>query len=176
MIIPGRSGLAIYVLTALAALAAAPAPVRAQADTSRFSTILLVRHAEKAGPSGNVPLNVAGRNRAQRLASMLRDAEIKQIYTTEMTRTRETAAVLATRSRITPQVFPAADIDTLVEKLRFLPAGSVVLVVHHSNTIPDIVAKLGGPRLPPIADDEYDRLLVLTRSPDGMTRVVTLRY
>jgi broad specificity phosphatase PhoE len=163
------------VLSALVA-AAVPATARGEGDTARFSTILLVRHAEKAGPTGNVPLNPAGRQRAQRLASMLRDAEIREIFTTDLTRTQETAAPLAARAKITPRVFTAISLDPLVARLRVLPAGTVALVVHHSNTLPDLVQKLGGPRVPEFADDEYDRLLVLTRSPEGMTRLVTLRY
>jgi probable phosphoglycerate mutase len=167
---------ATVLAAALAALLSQPLDAQAQADTSRWSTILLVRHAEKAGPSGNVPLTPAGKIRALRLAAMLRDAQVGHIFTTDTIRTRDTAEPLVKRTGVIPQVMAGSGIDALVSKLRLLPAGAVALVVHHSNTLPDIVEKLGGPRLAPIGDAEFDRLLVLTRSPEGTTRVVTLRY
>ena len=40
-------------------------------------------------------------------------------------------------------------------------AGRTVLVVGHSNTIPAIIAALGGPKLPDICDTQYSNLFVL---------------
>ena len=97
-------------------------------------------------------------------------------YTSELLRTRQTAGPLGSRIGVTPEVVPAGAVDLLVGHLRGLPAGAAALVVHHSNTIPTIVEKLGGPKLPAIAEEEFDRLLVLTRSPQGAVQVVTLRY
>ena len=37
-----------------------------------------------------------------------------------------------------------------------------MLVVGHSNTVPELVAAFGGPSGIEIADDEYDNLFVLT--------------
>lgn len=162
----------------MAALLALTLPLGAHAQQQRAAatTILLVRHAEKAGPSGNVPLSAPGKARAARLAWTLRDAGVRHIFTTELTRTRETASPLAARLGITPKVVLAVAIDDLARSLAALPPGAVALVVHHSNTVPQIVEKLGGPRLAPVADDEYDRLLVLTRPPGGGLQVLTLRY
>jgi phosphohistidine phosphatase SixA len=159
---------------ALLAVAVAPA-VRGQPRVASSSTILLVRHAEKAGPSGDVPLSAAGRDRARRLAAMLRDAGIRHVFTSDLIRTRQTAAPLVERVGVGPQAVAARELDTLVEKLRALPAGAVALVVHHSNTLPAIVEKLGGGKIPSVHDEEYDRLLVLTRSAQE-TSLMTLRY
>jgi phosphohistidine phosphatase SixA len=162
------AGVLLLLLAPLLALAQPAAP--------GLTTVILVRHAEKAGPSGDVPLSSAGRARATRLASVLRDAGVKRIYTSDLIRTRATAAPLATRLGLTPEQLPAAAVDPLVARLRALPPGAVALVVHHSNTVPEIAQKLGAPRQPEIAEDEYDRLLVLTRSPQGAVQLVTLRY
>lgn len=155
---------------------ALPLGAHAEQKPAGATTILLVRHAEKAGPSGDVPLSTAGKARAAKLAWTLRDAGVRHIFTTELLRTRETAVPLATRLGVTPRVVLAAAIDDLVRALAALPPGAVALVVHHSNTLPPIVEKLGGARLPPVADDEYDRLLVVTRPQGGGPQVLTLRY
>ena len=121
-----------------------------------------------------MPLSAAGRKRAVRLASMLRDAGVRQIFTSDMTRTRETAAPLASRTGVTAEAIAA--VDALVARLRSLPGGSVSLVVHHSNTVPAIVEKLGGPRMAAIDEEEFDRLVVLSRLASGKVQVLTLRY
>jgi broad specificity phosphatase PhoE len=170
-----RSWLALLAGLGSALLSGSPAP-RAERAGAALSTVVLVRHAEKAGPDGDVPLSAAGKKRAARLALVLRNAEIGHVFTSELTRTRQTAAPLAARLGLTPQALPTSDLDALVARLRALPAGEVALVVHHSNTVPVLVEKLGGPRVPPIAEGEFDRLLILTRAPDGATRLVTIRY
>src|SRR5438045_7579771 len=64
--------------------------------TAAQSTIFFVRHAEKAGGGGDNPdLSEAGRARAESLATVLKDADISAIYTTELKRTQQTAAPLA---------------------------------------------------------------------------------
>ena len=147
-------------------------PARAQDHT----TLFLVRHAEKSAPNGDLPLSAEGRSRAALLASMLRDSGVGRIYTTEMVRTRETAEPLERGLHLKAEAVPVQDVDALVTRLRTLPAGSAALVVNHSGTIPKIVEKLGGGTIQPIAEEEYDRLLVLTLAPDGKARVVTLRF
>jgi phosphohistidine phosphatase SixA len=146
------------------------------AEGGRPATIVLVRHAEKSGPTGDVGLSAVGQQRAQRLAAMLKDAEVRHIFTSDMIRTRDTAAPLARALGITAEALPATSVDALVAKLRALPAGAVALVVGHTNTVPQIAEKLGVAKVAPIAEGEYDRLLVLTRSADGTVRLLTLHY
>jgi phosphohistidine phosphatase SixA len=154
------------------------APARAETldRPAAATTLFIVRHAEKSAPNGDIPLSAEGRDRAALLARMLRDAGVGRIYTSEMVRTRETAEPLERRLGVKAETVPVQDIDALVAKLRALTTGSVALVVNHSNTIPKIVDKLGGGSVQPIAEDEYDRLLVVTLSGDGKAHVVTLRY
>jgi broad specificity phosphatase PhoE len=151
-----------------------PPPV-AQAGTVQASTtVILVRHAERAPGEGDVPISAAGRARAQALAQVLRDTDIRTIITSQMLRTKETAEPLAQHKRITPDVIPADKLDAVVEKIRSL-GGGTVLVVHHSNTVPALVEKFGG-ETAPIRDDEFDRLVILTILRQSSPSVVTLRY
>jgi phosphohistidine phosphatase SixA len=93
----------------------------------------------------------------------------------QMARTKETAAPLAQALKISSEVASAQDTDALVTALRALPHGSTALVVGHSNTVPLVVERLGAPRVEPIGENEFDRLLVLTIG-EGKATVTTLHY
>ena len=149
----------------LAASAAAQSPV-----------IFLVRHAERAAISGNVPsdtgLSAAGRKRAEALARVLADAQITAVYTTEYKRTKETAAPVAQSLGIQPEVIPGDDLRGLTAKLK-ASLGNV-LVVGHSNTLPQIINALGVSSRITIAESDYDNLfLVLLERPP---RLIHLHY
>jgi broad specificity phosphatase PhoE len=155
-------------LLAVGACAAAAEPVR---------TILLVRHAERAGgmTGDSVPISPLGQCRAKALAGIVAGAGIARIYTSEALRTQQTAEPSAKKLNIQPETVPAKDVDALVAKLRSSWNGNA-LVVGHSNTLPDIIRKLGAGDIPPIADTEYDRLFVVTLIGSIQASVVTLRF
>ncbi len=77
------------------------------ADAQR--AIVLLRHADRLDSSPDSPLSKAGEARALRLASLLLDAGITAIYTSEFKRTIKTAEPLALALKITPVRLPAAD-------------------------------------------------------------------
>ena len=140
-------------------------------------TVILVRHAERAGGmEAEVGISEAGECRAGNLARMLADSGVKRIFVTEVVRTQQTAAPLAKKLDIRPEVVPAKDVDELARKLRTGAAGGVALVVAHAGTAPDIISRLGGGTVPPIGDEEYDRLFVVTLTGPKQATVVTLRY
>jgi broad specificity phosphatase PhoE len=157
------------VLLVVAVVAARPALSASQPPelTDSASLIVLVRHAEKAAaPSDDPPLTAAGVKRAQALAAALRDAGVTAIITTQLRRTRETAQPLASARSLTPEVVPVrggeagAHAEAVAAAVR-KHAGGVVLVVGHSNTIPAIIAALGGPHLPDICESVFANLFVL---------------
>lgn len=130
--------------------------------------VILVRHAEKAAePANDPPLTPAGVQRARDLAAALKEAGVDAVVTTQFERTRATAAPLVAQLGITPQVVrasgsTASHAQEVAAAVRALPAGQTVLVVGHSNTIPSIIAALGGPRLPDLCDPQYATLFVLS--------------
>ncbi len=130
------------------------------------TTVVLVRHAEKAATPAQDPLlNEAGQQRAQRLADALKFASIGAIVVTPYARTRQTAAPLAQRNGLQAQAVDAAG-DTAaharaVAAAVIAHAGVNTLVVGHSNTLPAIIEALGGPIVAPIGDDEFDHLFTL---------------
>lgn len=139
-------------------------------------TVILVRHAERsAGMDQDVGISEAGQCRAKALATMLSDAAIKGIYTSEAKRTQQTAEPLAQKLRIKPEVIPAKDVDGLLSRLRSGSADGSVLVVGHSNTVPTIIERLSGQTVPAISDTEFDRLFIVTMA-GQQSKVITLRY
>lgn len=137
------------------------------------TTVVLVRHAEKAAATKDPPLSEAGERRANELADMLGDAGIKAIFVTEYQRTARTAAPLAARIHVEPRVVPARDTSTLVKTIREIENG-VVLIVGHSDTVPEIIAGLGGPAVT-ISDDTFDNLFILNLEPNR-TSFLRLHY
>lgn len=167
-------------IAALAAGALLILTAAAPARVAPSTLIMLVRHAEKAPGTGDVPLSEAGQARARALAEIARETAIEAIITTQFVRTRQTAGPLAAALNITPVVVPAqadvakhaADVATAVRQ----QAGRAVLVVGHSNTIPSIVAALGGSRFPDLCEAEYDRLFLVVMDAEGVVRTVRSRF
>lgn len=130
-------------------------------------TIFLVRHAERAPISGatesDTGLSAAGRDRAQALAKALKEAKISAIYTTEYKRTQETAAPLTHSLGVQPEVVSAGETARLVAKLKASQGN--VLVVGHSNSLPQIISALGVSSPMTIAETEYDNLFLVVRDP-----------
>lgn len=153
-------------------LVASSWPAGAQPSTA--TTVVLVRHAERSAGQGDDPLSEAGQARAQTLARMLRDADVRRIITSDRLRTQQTAEPLAKAKNLRADVVSADKLDAVVEIARQVKDGLVV-IVHHSNTVPALVAKLGG-SIRPIADDEFDRLVLVTLGGAGPPGVLTLRY
>lgn len=172
-----HSPLALFAALLVAGLFPAASSSTPQAgEPVPATTIILVRHAERIANNGDLPLSEAGRERAALLARMLGHTRVSHVFTSEMVRTRETAAPLATQLALTPVAVPVAQSDLLVSRLDQLPAGAVALVVNHGGTIPGIIQKLGAPAPAAIAEDQFDRLFVVTRAAAGRPSVVEMRY
>jgi phosphohistidine phosphatase SixA len=136
--------------------------------------VLIVRHAEKSAPTGDIPLSPAGFERAEVLSRVLSDANISAIYTSEFIRTVQTAEPLAKRLHLVPkQIY---EVGTLAKDILEHHAGQTVLVVHHSDTGPELIKALGADTTPQIADDEFDKLFVVTVYAPHRATVLILRY
>lgn len=141
------------------------------------TTIFVVRHADREGSEPDPPLTADGRKRAENLGSLLRDAHITHIFTTEFQRTEQTAGPVARRTHVEPEVIAQANLAELIETVRRESRpGEGALIVGHRGTVPKIVRALAGTSITPLGSGEYDRLLVLTLFPSGKANVVTLRY
>lgn len=135
---------------------------------STLTTVILVRHAEKGStPPADPPLTSAGQARAEAIAALLAragvTASVDAVYASPYERTRETARPLATRAGVPISAYDPRDSEAIANRVLSEHAGGTVLVVGHSNTLPSLVQAFGGERsAPPIEDDEYDNLYVLS--------------
>ena len=159
---------------ALALLVLTPAAAYAQ------SLVIFVRHAERADGGAQAQtmtstpadplLSAAGEARAAKLAMMLADAGIKAIYTSEFRRTQDTGKPLAAKLGLTVQAVAARDASVLVSKVKAEHSKDVVLIIGHSNTVPEAIKAFGGPAVK-MADDEYNAIYVLAPSTGALTLI-----
>jgi phosphohistidine phosphatase SixA len=171
----------LSLLFGLVVLMAGPHPAAGQ--QSGTTTVILVRHAEKADmPVDNPPLIHEGQERAKALATLAKDAGVTAILTTQYARTRETAEPAAAALHITPEVVRAGGasaaqhVQEVARKILNEHRGQVVLVVEHSNTIPAIVAALGAPEPMAICDSQYDLVYTVVVPAGSAATVTRSRY
>jgi len=145
------------------------------------TTVVLVRHAEKElGTIEDAPLSAAGERRAEHLAEMFGEVSgpgrIEAIYVSDTRRAQQTAMPLAMRLGLRPTVLPATQVDAVVSRILHDQRGGRALVVGHSNTLPEIVHRLTGVSIPPIGEDQYDDVYVVTVPTFGKSSVLHLKY
>ena len=137
---------AAFLLVAVAACATASAdePVR--------PNYYVMRHLQKA--TGDDPgLTEEGHRNAARLADILADDPPSAIYVSSTRRARETAAPLASRLGLAPKTYDPRDTPALIAAVAAEPG--TVLIVGHSNTVPEIVERLGGTRPADLAETDF---------------------
>lgn len=157
-------------------------------ESQATTTIIFVRHMEKAlEPADDPGLSEAGQRRAAELARQLVDADVvagvDAIYTTQYLRTRETGRIIAAAHRemldrdLPVNTYDAGDTETVLEEILGNFKGKIVLVVGHSDTLPELIANLGASKLvPPIAEQEYDNIYIISIPWFGKTKTIRLRF
>lgn len=188
MLAPYRRAVAGVVCSLAFALAAVPVARAQEVQRSAVgastapTTVILVRHAEKAAvPGGDPPLSLAGEARSLALLDALREAGVAGIVVTQLQRTRMTAAPLAHELGLEPDVVEvsadvAGHVHQVAAHVMARYAGRTVLVVGHSNTIPAIAAALAGGTAAAMREDEYDDLLVVVKPATGSPQRIRVRY
>ena len=152
----------------LAAVSALVLTACAQKPSVPGATYYLVRHAEKTAENPDPALTEAGEKRAIDLAHRLKDVKLTAIYSTDYTRTRDTAAPAAKAAGLEVQLYNAGALSEFADEL--LAQKGHILVTGHSNTTPGLSEALGGPAGEPIVEaTEYDRLYILERTDDQIT-------
>ena len=165
---------ACLLLSALAACSSAPAVKGFDAP----ATFVIVRHAEKSTDDARDPsLSETGKARAQALARLLADAPLRAAYATGFRRTQQTAQPAADAHGISITIYDSQlPATTFAAQLRAVHAHGTVLVVGHSNTVPDIVAALSGQPVDAMSDDQYGLVYRVGTGPDGKATLTRDRY
>lgn len=144
--------------------------------------MIVVRHAEKVvSDDPDPPLTELGHARAAALIEVAREAGVTAIYSTPFKRTQNTAAPLADALGVSITTFPVEGgaeqhAAALGEDVLKNHAGESVLIVGHSNTVPEIVRALGGSAMESMTESEYDHLLIVIIPEEGDPRTIHGRY
>ncbi len=129
--------------------------------------IFMVRHADRDGnlDALKVPQGIT---RAAELKRILQHSGIGSIYSTNTTRTRETAKPLANFLNITTALYSNSSdiIDTIVKK----HLNREILVVGHSNTVDSLIKRCGCTGIGLIPSAQFDNLylVIITRYKIGL--------
>jgi phosphohistidine phosphatase SixA len=142
------------------------------------TTVILVRHAEKVIDPNNpdVDLSPAGQARTQELVRIFGDTGINAIYATQYKRTQQTVKPLADKLGLAINQVNSSNTADLLTQIQGQHSGQVIFVSGHNNTVPQIIAALGGPTYPTIPESEFDNLYIVSVYRTGKARVVKVKY
>jgi len=139
------------------------------------STIVLVRHAEPLAGGSDPGLTALGKRRAELLSFMYQNAGVTAIFTSDLRRTKETAQPLAARLSLTPQELEGLNISAHRNRVLAGPSG-VVIVVGHTNTVPELIHALGVEPTVQIAANEFDRMFIVSLTGQDAANLLAIRY
>ena len=105
-------------------------------------TVYLTRHFEKTKEPNDPKLTEKGNKQAEIFASLLDNKPISTIYSTDYRRTILSAKPLATTLNLVIEKYDPRKPDALINRVTANLQDQVI--VGHSNTIPDLVTRLGG--------------------------------
>jgi broad specificity phosphatase PhoE len=146
--------------------------VLAAAETT---SVFLVRHTEKDLTQTSDPqLTDIGKARAEQWANILQYEQIVAVFSTDTTRTRDTAAPIAAKYGLEVKIYPAKTVTR--NELLAGHEGKDIVVVGHSNTIPGITNMLvDEKRYSDLSEDDYDSLFIVDIVSDSSATVTTSR-
>lgn len=151
-------------------------------DSRSTTAIFIVRHAEKASePADDPGLSEIGRQRAEDLARLLQYATVGQapdyVFVSQYRRSTDTVEPLIRDTGRPVNEYRAEDSKALVRELLSNYRGKTVLVVGHSNTVPELVRLLGSRvPVPAMTEDDYDNLYLITIPRFGKVKTLRFKY
>lgn len=143
---------------------------------SADQVIYLIRHAEQVHDVEDPPLTDAGRQRAETWAKILRDADLKVIYTSKKTRTMQTGQPISEALGAPMETMSRKDVQGLVDRVHKQHADEAVLIISHTRTLPKLVKAFGSWDDGTINRDDYDNLFIIVPKKEGEVTMLRLRY
>lgn len=137
--------------------------------SSTETVCILLRHAEKENVGTDPDLTSAGKLRAEELKRLLGNVHVDNIYTTAYNRTRQTAIPLAeSKGIVIKEYAPAATFaatQLFINNILAQNQGKVVVIVGHSNTVPEMVKVLSNNTLNvTISETQFDNIFITKNS------------
>jgi phosphohistidine phosphatase SixA len=169
-------GFAVVVVLGLLALAMH----RLYVDRYPTTLVIVMRHAEKQLDAGADPeLSPQGLERAAKLATAVQGpghlGGIDAVFVTQWRRSGATVAPLVAATHVPIVQVQDDDVEGLVRRIDGDYVGQRVLVIAHSDTVPQIVKALAGDvDVPPIGASEYGTTYVIAKPRFGRANVLRL--
>lgn len=137
------------------------------------TTLYLIRHAEKADATKDTELSESGKARAKKWRAFFSDKNIAAIYTTPYKRTIATATPLAEKLGLNINSYNPSQLD--LKSVAEMHRGKSVLIVGHSNTLPNHVNKLlNENKYDEIDESEFGTLYIVTVKGDIVTHSIEI--
>jgi 2,3-bisphosphoglycerate-dependent phosphoglycerate mutase len=142
------------------------------------TVFFIIRHSEKDTAGGtNADLNAIGRGRAVTFPKIFRKIHLAKIYSTDKPRTKNTARPIANAKKRPVDIYDAKQQKELLEKLVKDHKGDKILLVGHSNTVPQLVNILrGNEDEKEFSESDYSRLYIVTVKKIGDAQVHLIRF
>lgn len=138
---------------------------KSSSEDNEQTVYYFIRHAEKSTASKNnkdPELSAIGTQRANSLISIFEEVNFDAIYSTDYIRTKTTGKPLAQHLSLPLTIYHPIDIN--VEDFVHKTKGKTVLIIGHSNTIPNLVNKIIMEDVyPDMTESEYNNLYKVTR-------------
>jgi broad specificity phosphatase PhoE len=99
-----------------------------------------IRHAEKADSSKNPDLSEKGLKRAQEWKALFSEINFHAVYSTDFNRTLQTIQPIVAGNNQLLKIYNPKMID--IEAFKKETHGKTILIVGHSNTIPNMVNQI----------------------------------
>lgn len=147
-------------------------------ESSCVTTVFVVRHAEyDSMPGTPIPgpsLNAAGIDRRDHLVKVLCRVNIDAIYASQYLRTQETAQGVADKKTL--NIVTDLSVSEQIDQIKTNHVGGCVLVVGHSNTVPDLITGLvpGSPLVN--IQNEFHNIFIISLWPSYKAKILNLWY
>lgn len=151
------------------------------AAAAQNKTIVLVRHAEKAGETamdktGDPDLSTAGQARVKRLLEIVKKYKPHEIYATAYKRVQETVQPIAEYRHKQIQTYDPTKQNELIDHI-MKGTTEHFLIAGHSNTVPMLVNALMGKEVfVKMPDNEYGVIYVVKIRKGNFRRVEVYEY
>ncbi|WP_299440556.1 phosphoglycerate mutase family protein [uncultured Aquimarina sp.] len=143
-------------------------------ESKSTTTYILVRHSEKDtsdATNRNPNLTEEGKKRSENLVKILANFDIDLVYSTNYTRTLQTAEPTSKDRNIEITIYDPRNLYD--SEFQAQTKGKTSIVVGHSNTTPTFVNKIiGQKKYSDIDEKDYSKLFIIKITGDVITDTV----
>ena len=151
-------------------------------ESQATTTVLITTHTEtESDLQSNPGLTDAGTKRAISLQKMLLSidvvAGVSTIFATPLRATQETAEPISRSLNVPINIVDPKGVEELIEEIMDNHKGKIILIVTHSEVLPQLIAGFqGSKKIQSASLQNLDQLFVVTVPWFGKVKTLQLRY